>query len=134
MRPRGAWWVTKWYSRQVHSRVWSRSSAQGVEVLAARRSPQRGKAEVLIGAFDPHTGAAPTSANVRIALGGLQGLGFLRGRHGVRVSAFRLRSTGAAAAGPQAAGVHRLPIANGSAAKDHRPAAARAALLRLSAR
>ena len=125
--------MTAWYARQVRSRVWSRSYGATVEVLAARRSPQRGKAEVLIGAYDPHAGAAPTAANVRIALGGLRGLGFLRGRHRVKVSAFRLRSTGAAATGPQAAGVQLLPIAAASAAMTMVVRPHEAALLRLSA-
>jgi hypothetical protein len=134
MRPRGSWWVTAWYARQVRSRVWSRSGGDSVEVLAARRSPQRGRAEVLIGAFDPHSGVAPTATTVRIALGGLRRLGFLRGRHRVTVRTYRLRSTGAAATGPQAAGARVLPIAAGAAATTVVLRPHEAALLRLSAR
>jgi hypothetical protein len=133
MRPRGSWWVTAWYSRQVRSRVWSRSSADAVEVLAARRSPDRRHAEVLIGAFDPHRGVPPTPSTVRVVLGGLRQLRFLRGHRRVRVAKYRLRSTGAAAATPLAARARRLPIAAGRATLPMAIRPHEVALLRLSA-
>jgi hypothetical protein len=133
MRPRASWWVTAWYARQVRSRVWSRSAAGTVEVLAARRAPRRGRAEVLIGAFDPHSGTAPTPATVRVVLGGLRGLRFLHGRRRVRVATYRLHGAGEAAAYPQGMGARLFPIARGAAALTVTLQPHDAVLLRLSA-
>jgi hypothetical protein len=110
MRPRGAWWVTAWYARGVRSRVWSRSGEGAIAVLAARRSPRRGRAEILLGALDPHDGTPPGPVTVRVRLRGLHGLGFLRGRSELRVTAYRVRSTGEAATRPEPVGAQVLAI------------------------
>jgi len=133
LRRRGSWWVTAWYARQVRSRVWSRSAAPTVEVLAARRAPKKGRAEVLLGAFDPHTGAAPTPATVRVVLRGLRGLRFLHGRRRVRVATFRLLNTGEAATFPVGERTRVLPITRGCASLAITLQPHEAALLRLSA-
>jgi hypothetical protein len=115
MRPRGAWWVTRWYARGVASRVYGRPLEGAVEVLAAASAPRRGRAEVLIGTYDPHDGSAPVDRLVRVDLAGLQRLPFVRRRPRVGVVGFRVPATGAAPTRPEAIAAQVLPIHRGAA-------------------
>ena len=115
MRPRGPWWVTRWYARGVPSRVWGRPLEGAVEVLAAARSPRRGRAEVLIGVYDPHDGTQPADQPVRIELAGLQHLPFVRRRPRVGVVSFRMPAAGAAPTHPQAIAAEIVPVHRGAA-------------------
>ena len=114
MRPRGPWWVTSLYARGVASRVWARALDGAVDVLAAARSPNRRRAEVLIGAFDPHDGTAPAAVAVRVDLAGINRLRFARRRRYVGVAIFRVPATGAAPTRPQAIGKLVVPVARGN--------------------
>jgi hypothetical protein len=115
MRPRGPWWVTRWYARGVASRVWGRPLEGAVEVLAAARSPRRGRAEVLIGTYDPHDGSAPVDRLVSVDLSGIHRLPFVRQRPRVGVVSFRVPVTGAAPTRPQAIAAQVLPVQRGRA-------------------
>jgi hypothetical protein len=115
MRPRGPWWVTRWYARGVASRVWARPREGAVEVLASARSPNRRRAEVLIGAFDPHDGSEPADKVVRVELAGINRLRFARRRTQIGVVAFRVPSIGAAPTRPQAVVGFVIPLHRGAA-------------------
>lgn len=114
MRPRGPWWVTRWYARGVASRVWGRPLEGSVEVLASR-SPDRRRSEVLIGVFDPHDGSVQSDRMVEVRLTGLRRLPFVRRRPRVGMVAFRVPATGAAPAGPEAIAGELVAVHRGAA-------------------
>jgi hypothetical protein len=116
MRPRGPWWVTRWYARGVATRVWGRPLEGAVEVLAAARSPRRGRAEVLIGMYDPHDGSEPVERLVRVDLAGLDRLPFVKRRPRLGVVSFRVPATGAAPTRPRAIAAQAVPVHRGTAA------------------
>ena len=115
MRPRGPWWVTAWYARGVASRVWARPLEGAVEVLAAARSPNRRRAEVLVGAFDPHDATAPATATVGVDLAGVDRLRFARRRRYIGVAVYRVANTGAAPTRPQAISAQVVKVTRGTA-------------------
>jgi hypothetical protein len=110
LRPRAPWWVTAWYARGVGARVSARVTGGAVAALATRRSLLRRRAEVLIGAYDPHDGTPPAPASVRVELAGLHRVRALRGSARVGVAAFHLPDAGAAPASPQETAHQIVPI------------------------
>lgn len=84
-------------------------------MLAAARSPNRRRAEVLIGAFDPHDGTEPADVAVRVDLARVHRLRFARRRGRIGVAAFRVPSAGAAPTRPQPTGAQVVPIERGAA-------------------
>ena len=115
MRRRGPWWVIAWYARGVASRVWARPLEGAVDVLAAARSPNRRRAEVLVGAFDPHDGTTPAAAEVRVHLAGINRLRFARRRRYIGVAVFRVPNAGAAPTRPQAVSAQVVKTTRGAA-------------------
>jgi hypothetical protein len=132
MRPRAAWWVTAWYSRGVGSRVSARASGAGLAALAAAGTRRARRAEVLVGAYDPHDGRPPADVTVEVDLRRLDRLPFLRGRSRVRIATSHLVSTGQAPTVPRRTGAAVVPIHAGVARVAVTLKRHEAALLRLS--
>lgn len=84
-------------------------------MLASSRSPNPRRAEVLIGAYDPHDGSEPAARVVRVDLTGVGRLRFARGRARLGVVVFRMPSMGAAPARPQPADSVVVPVRGGAA-------------------
>ncbi|MEG4106006.1 GH39 family glycosyl hydrolase [Microcoleus sp. S13_C5] len=74
--PRAAWWAYKAYADGVNSRVQSWSNNNRLVALASKSNPQ-GKAQILLGYFDPNFSSATT---VTLSLGNLEQLGIQRGQ------------------------------------------------------
>ncbi|MEG4271578.1 MULTISPECIES: GH39 family glycosyl hydrolase [unclassified Microcoleus] len=74
--PRAAWWTYKAYADGVNSRVRSWSNNNRLVALASK-SNLEGKAQILLGYFDPNFSSATT---VTLTLGNLEQLGIQRGQ------------------------------------------------------
>ncbi|MEG4855801.1 beta-xylosidase [Microcoleus sp. K1-B6] len=74
--PRAAWWAYKAYADGVNSRVQSWSNNNRLVALASKSNPE-GKAQILLGYFDPNFSSATT---VTLTLGNLEQLGIQRGQ------------------------------------------------------
>ena len=131
LRPRASWWATQWYARSVPRRVRTVVSGAGLAALATRRGSPRGRAEILLGAYDTHeapTAPVVTAGVILRHVGRLKGM---RHRHRISVHAYRLRDTGAAAARPVSVGTTVLPVTHGVTGTLVRLAPHEALLLRL---
>ncbi|MEG4021725.1 GH39 family glycosyl hydrolase [Microcoleus sp. S13C4] len=74
--PRAAWWTYKAYADGVNSRVRSWSNNNRLVALASKSNPE-GKAQILLGYFDPNFSSATT---VTLSLGNLEQLGIQKGQ------------------------------------------------------
>lgn len=74
--PRAAWWTYKAYADGVNSRVRSWSNNNRLVALASKSNPE-GKAQILLGYFDPNFSSATT---VTLNIGNLDQLGIQRGQ------------------------------------------------------
>ncbi|MEG4230913.1 beta-xylosidase [Microcoleus sp. Pol11C3] len=74
--PRAAWWTYKAYADGVNSRVRSWSNNNRLVALASKSNPE-GKAQILLGYFDPNSSSATT---VTLSLGNLEQLGIQKGQ------------------------------------------------------
>jgi ribosomal protein S16 len=74
--PRAAWWTYKAYADGVNSRVRSWSNNNRLVALGSKSNPE-GKAQILLGYFDPNYSSATT---VTLSLGNLEQLGIQRGQ------------------------------------------------------
>jgi hypothetical protein len=68
LRPRATWWATTWYARSVAHRVRATVLGAGLAALATRRGSPKGRAEVILGAYDPHTSATAPAVDVGVLL------------------------------------------------------------------
>ncbi len=74
--PRAAWWTYKAYADGVNSRVRSWSNNNRLVALGSKSNPE-GKAQILLGYFDPNFSSATT---VTLSLENLEQLGIQRGQ------------------------------------------------------